>query len=117
MVPEKSYIKKLADVPPVSCPCGSASRIVTGQDDDRVSVHRVVISAEARKHFHSGLTEYYFILSGEGRIELDDTEHAVSPGDLVCIVPGTRHALRGEFEILNIVVPDFDPGDEQVVAD
>ncbi len=52
------------------------------------------------------------ILSGVGEMELDEERVAVSPGDVVMIPAGTRHALRGEFEIVNVVQPPFDPADE-----
>ena len=41
----------------------------------------------------------------------------VEPGDVVYIPPGTRHALRGTVEILNVVSPPFDAADEFVVED
>jgi len=111
----RPFIRKASDVTAVPCPCGEATRIITGEDNDRVSIHRVRISGEAKLHYHETFTEYYFIISGTGEIELDDTKHQVEPGDVVHIPPRTRHALRGEFEIINIVSPPFDASDEHVV--
>lgn len=108
-------IRNAADVAPVACPCGQARRIVTAADGGAVSIHRVTISQEAKKHYHRRLTEYYYILSGEGEIELDDERRPVKPGDVIVIRPGVAHVLRGEMEILNIVSPPFDPADEYVV--
>ena len=107
-------IKKLADVTPVACPCGDSWRILTGQDNDLVSIHRVRIRKEAQMHYHKRLTEYYVILSGTGEIELNDDRVAVAPGDVIMIPPMTRHVARGDFEIINIVCPPFDPEDEYV---
>ncbi len=111
----KAFVRKLADVAPVPCPCGQSQRIVTNADNDRVSVHRVRINGEAKAHYHKALSEYYVILEGEGAIELDGRLHAVAPGDVVYIPPLTRHALRGRFEIINVVSPPFDPTDEHLV--
>ena len=36
----------------------------------------------------------------------------VKPGDVVYIPPFTRHVARGNFEIINVVHPPFDPSDE-----
>lgn len=105
-------VKHLADIAPVACPCGEARRIITGADTAQLSIHRVKIRGEAKKHYHKFLTEYYVILEGAGEIEMDDALVAVKPGDVVMIPPGTRHALRGAFEIINVVVPPFDPADE-----
>ena len=117
MAESKSYVRRLKTIDPVPCPCGSATRIVTSHDGPRVSIHRVEISREAKKHYHDRLTEYYYVLTGTGEIELDDARYDVAPGDLICIAPGTRHVLRGSFEILNVVVPAFDSTDEHVVED
>lgn len=109
----KGYLKRNFDeVEPVACPCGEARRAITSADNERLSIHRVRISREARKHHHTRLTEYYVVLSGEGEIEINDERVAVRPGDVVMIPPGTRHVARGELEILNIVTPPFDPADE-----
>lgn len=114
---EGPFIRNVSDVAPVPCPCGEARRIVTGADNDRVSIHRVSINGEARVHYHERLTEHYVVLEGTGEIELDGVRHAVGPGDVVAIPPGTHHALRGHFEILNIVTPPFDPEDEHEAAE
>ena len=111
----KFLVKHLADIAPVTCPCGESRRIITDEDTSHLSIHRVKISGEAQKHYHKTLTEYYVVLEGVGEIEMNDTLVAVEPGDVMMIPPGTRHALRGEFEIINVVVPPFDPEDEYLV--
>ena len=110
-----AFVRKTADVPPADCPCGQSRRIVTAADNDRLSIHRVTIAGSAREHYHKTLTEYYYVLTGAGEVTLDDRRTAVGPGDVICIPPGTRHAMRGDFEILNIVTPPFDPADEYEV--
>ena len=85
---------------------------LTGEDGAQISIHRVQITRDAQKHYHKRLTEYYVVLSGEGEIELDDERVPVKPGDVIMIPPGTAHALRGEFEIINIVIPPFEADDE-----
>jgi mannose-6-phosphate isomerase-like protein (cupin superfamily) len=107
-------VRKRDDVAPVPCPCGEARRIITGADNERVSVHRVSISGAAQVHYHEYLTECYVILSGRGDMVLNDQRVPVEPEDVILIPPGTRHALDGEFEIINIVSPPFDPSDEHL---
>jgi mannose-6-phosphate isomerase-like protein (cupin superfamily) len=109
-------IRNVEDVEPVPCPCGQARRIITGKDTPHLSIHRVTIDSEAEVHYHEGLTEYYVILDGAGEIEANGERFSVKPGDVVMIPPETRHALRGTFEIINIVAPPFDPNDEHLAT-
>jgi mannose-6-phosphate isomerase-like protein (cupin superfamily) len=113
----KPYIiRNVADVAPVPCPCGQSRRIITEADNELVSVHRVTVSGKAKPHYHERLTEYYVILEGSGVIVLNDERIQVRPDDVIMIPPGTRHALEGEFEIINIVCPPFDAADEHLVT-
>ncbi len=112
----RAIVKKLADTPSVPCPCGEAARILTGEDNDALSVHVVRISKDSEKHYHTRLTETYYVLEGSGVMELDDERVEISPGDVIHIPPGVRHRAVGSLTILNIVTPPFDPADEHVVA-
>jgi mannose-6-phosphate isomerase-like protein (cupin superfamily) len=107
-------IRKLDETDAVACPCGSARRILTGEDGGPVSIHRVTISTDAKLHYHKRLTEHYIILSGSGEMELGDERVPVGPGDVVMIPPLVRHTARGQMEIINVVCPPFDPDDEWV---
>ena len=111
----RGFVRKAGDVAPVPCPCGKAARIITAEDNDLVSIHRVIIEGEAKKHYHERLNEHYVVLEGQGEIELDGQHVPVGPGDVVSIPAGVRHALRGHFEIINVVTPPFDPNDEYTV--
>jgi mannose-6-phosphate isomerase-like protein (cupin superfamily) len=56
----------------------------------------------------------YYILTGIGKIELNDDGHEVGPGTTIWIEPGTRHRVVSELGITTIVfgLPAFNPGDE-----
>ena len=112
----RGIVKKLADTPSVPCPCGEAARILTSEDNDALSVHVVRISKDSEKHYHTRLTETYYVLEGSGVMELDDERVEIAPGDVIHIPPGVRHRAVGRLTILNIVTPPFDPEDEHVVA-
>jgi len=99
-------------VAPVACPCGVSRRILTAKDSRAASVHVVAIKADSQAHYHRRATEYYFVLSGRGSIELDGQAVPVRAGHALCIPPGVRHRARGRLKILNVVVPPFDPRDE-----
>ena len=109
---QKYIIKDLSQVEGVPCPCGTSQRAITGEDNDVASIHRVSICKDSKKHYHQKLTEFYYVLEGEGEIELDDEVHPLTPGVVVMIPPGVRHRAKGELTILNFIVPPFDPEDE-----
>ena len=105
-------IIRVAELPPVACPCGQARRAFVDDPDRVASLHVVEISADARAHYHKRMTEIYYILEGTGEIELDGERHAVRTGDAILIKPGCRHRAIGKLRVLNVPVPAFDPADE-----
>jgi len=63
----------------------------------------------AEKHYHKISTEYYYVLSGRGKIVLDEEIYPIQEGGLVKIDPGVRHQAVEEadmpLEILVIATP------------
>lgn len=105
-------IADLEAIEPVRCPCGFTRRAFAAPDNPVATLHRVDIQEDARTHYHRKLTEIYYILEGEGFMELDGALHPVKPGMSILIKPGCRHRAVGKMRILNIPVPAFDPHDE-----
>lgn len=110
--PRKFEITRVADLAPVACPCGTTRRAFVDDPDRVASLHVVDISVDARTHYHKRLTEIYYILEGEGEMELDGELYPVKPGDAVLIKPGCRHRAVGKLKVLNVPIPAFDPNDE-----
>ena len=70
MSEDKGYIvRRLQDVSPVPCPCGQSIRAITGNDNNLASIHVVTISKDSKIHYHKKLTEFYYVLEGEGELE------------------------------------------------
>lgn len=109
---QRFQIARPAELPPIACPCGTARRAFLDDADGVASLHLVDISAAARAHYHKRLTEIYYILEGEGEMELDGHRHPVRPGDAILIKPGCRHRALGQLRVLNVPIPAFDPTDE-----
>lgn len=107
---ERYAIRRLAETEPVHCLCGWSHRMLSRPD--RPSFHVVDIDAEARKHYHKRMTEYYYILEGEGAMELDGERVPVAAGDLIELPPGVRHRALGELRVLVAAFPGFDREDE-----
>lgn len=111
-------ITRIDGIDPVACPCGKTRRAFVDDPDKVASLHVVEITHESRTHYHKRLTELYFVLEGEGVIELDGDTFPVSAGVSILIKPGCRHrAIPSEdsdrpLRVLNVPVPAFDPEDE-----
>ena len=49
-----------------------------------------------QRHYHRASEEIYFVLDGEGEMELDGERRQVGEGDAVAIPRGAWHELRAE---------------------
>lgn len=105
-------IADLAAIPPVVCPCGFAKRAFATPDNSTATLHVVDIQADSRTHYHKRMTEIYFVLEGEGRMELDGEDFPLKPMTAVFIRPGCRHRAIGNLKIVNVPIPAFDESDE-----
>ena len=56
----------------------------------------VPAGGSTQRHYHRISEEFYFILEGAGRMEIDGEERAVEPGDAILIPPGAWHQIRAE---------------------
>jgi mannose-6-phosphate isomerase-like protein (cupin superfamily) len=99
------------DVTPTPYPCGSATRIITAKDSSPVGFHVTHIQ-DSKKHFHKNTTEVYYILDGNGFLEIGDETVPLKPGTTVLIRPGTPHRGYGDFKTIVVCHPAFDPQDE-----
>lgn len=106
-------VRRTADAPTVPCPCGDSTRVLTAADGAPLSLH-VTSIRDAVRHYHRDTTEVYYILSGRGKMELNDEWVELEPGTVLWIEPGTRHRLLSETGVKTIVValPAFNPADE-----
>jgi mannose-6-phosphate isomerase-like protein (cupin superfamily) len=111
MAPRFAIIRP-AGLPPTPCPCGQARRAFLKESDGVASLHITDIKCDAQTHYHKRLTEMYYILEGEGEMELDGQRYPIHPGDAVLIKPGCRHRAVGKLRALIVAAPAFDPADE-----
>ena len=51
---------------------------------------------ETERHYHRESEEIYFVLEGEGQMEVDGDRRRVAAGDAILIPPGARHQIRAE---------------------
>ena len=83
----------------VDCPCGKSHRFFMASDGATMGLHKTGISG-AKPHFHSEMTELYFVVEGEGQIELDGKVYDVSVGTAILIPPGVVHRGIGNFTVV-----------------
>ena len=55
---------------------------------------RLAPGAATTPHYHKKTEEIYFILQGQGEMQLDGQRRRVRPGDAIAIPPGSVHTIR-----------------------
>jgi mannose-6-phosphate isomerase-like protein (cupin superfamily) len=114
MTATKGYlVRRLSESPTVPCPCGESTRPLTRADTPACNLHVTFIKDSVR-HYHKACTEVYYILDGEGKMELGEDIVDVEPGTVILIEPFTRHRLWSERGVRTIVfgTPALNPEDE-----
>ena len=114
----QAEVVRLAGLPGIACPCGTARRAFAEAAAGRASLHLVEVKQDSERHYHRRLTEIYYVLSGEGHMEIDGELRPLAPGDAVFIPTGVVHRAvpgREPMTILNFVMPAFDTSDEVLV--
>lgn len=103
--------RKRSEAPTVPCYCGPSTRIITGADTPVANLHVTKIT-DSKKHYHKLCTEYYYILDGQGKMELGDDIVDLEPGVTLLIEPGTPHRAYGNITTIVIGIPAQVEGDE-----
>lgn len=74
----------------------------------------------SRPHYHPVAEETYYILSGEGRMQVDSRELRLVPGDALLILPGEVHRIFNDkdfdLEFIAVCAPAWTP-DNSVYLD
>src|SRR4051794_19612709 len=74
MNPTAQYIRReVSDVRPWTETCGLIRPIIEENDRAAGEVHHLEIT-DAKLHYHERTDEFYYILAGQGRMILDDSE-------------------------------------------
>ncbi len=61
---------------------------------------RIPTGGCTQRHYHRESEEFYYLLSGRGRMEIDGEEREVCPGDAILIPPGAWHQITAEEELV-----------------
>ena len=92
-------VHSLAGAEPFVTADGSTIRelfgLPTGGVDHQSLAEATLAPGQAtQRHYHRASEEIYFVLDGEGEMELDGERRRVGVGDAIAIRPGAWHELR-----------------------
>ncbi len=76
---------------------------------------RLKPGAMTRRHRHTRTEEIYYIVEGEGLMELERETFSVKPGDAIGIPPGTPHQIKNtgkkDLVLLCCCAPPYEDSD------
>jgi quercetin dioxygenase-like cupin family protein len=93
--------------------CGWRHLLISRQDEhEQVAAWAHVVDIDgSRPHYHRRSTEIYYVLDGEGMIQLDGQSHTIRAGSIVHIPPGVVHSAAGRMRVLVVGIPDISDDD------
>jgi mannose-6-phosphate isomerase-like protein (cupin superfamily) len=111
-------VRHLDAQPPFTTKDGSTIRSILDLSNAPVA-HQSLAEATVpaggatQRHYHRLSEEFYFILEGSGRMEIDGEVRAVGPGDAILIPPGAWHQITAEkpLRFLCCCAPPYAHGD------
>lgn len=116
-------IQNLEQQPPFTTKDGSTIRSILDRTNAPVQ-NQSLAEATMRKdmtterHYHKLAEEFYFILEGRGRMQIDQAEpREVQPGDAILIPPGAWHEIAAltDLRFLCCCAPPYSHDDTYFV--
>ena len=105
MNPTPNFIRRdRADVPPWTETCGQIRPLLEEKDGTPAEVHHLEIT-DARLHYHKRTDEIYYVIGGQGRMQLDEVTIALSEGVVVYVPRGVKHRAWGDLKVLVVCIP------------
>lgn len=92
-------INQLAQQPPFTTKDGSTIRSILDSTNAPVANQSLAEASlptgrRTDRHYHQLSEEFYFILEGKGKMEVDGEVREVVPGDAILIPPGAWHQIE-----------------------
>jgi mannose-6-phosphate isomerase-like protein (cupin superfamily) len=87
-------VTSLDTAPPFTTKDGSTIRELHHTQAQSLAEASVAAGESTERHYHRATEEIYFVLDGEGELELDGARRSVRPGDAALIPPGAWHEIR-----------------------
>src|SRR5216110_2760338 len=96
--------RAVADVTPWTETCGQIRPVIEEKDGAAAEVHHLEIT-NAKLHFHQRTDEIYYVLDGQGRMQLDDREIDLHKDVVVYVPRGVKHRAWGDLKVLVVCIP------------
>jgi mannose-6-phosphate isomerase-like protein (cupin superfamily) len=106
----KYIVRQIEGLDEARSTCGFRRALFTQDDSNRVSMSMLRID-DSQAHYHKETHEIYYVIDGEGTLELDNDVVPLKPGTAVLVKPEVRHSAKGEVTVLIVGAPPFRPDD------
>jgi mannose-6-phosphate isomerase-like protein (cupin superfamily) len=98
-------VQNLASQKPFTTRDGSTIRSILDRtnapvENQSLAEARVPAGSATERHYHKLSEEFYFILEGEGAMEIDGASRPVQVGDAILIPAGAWHQITAERELV-----------------
>jgi mannose-6-phosphate isomerase-like protein (cupin superfamily) len=90
------HVESLAAAEPFATKDGSTIRELHHTEQQSLAEATLASGQATERHYHARTEEIYFLLEGEGEMEVDGDRRHVARGDAVLIPSGARHQIRAE---------------------
>jgi mannose-6-phosphate isomerase-like protein (cupin superfamily) len=108
-------LQSLAAATPFTTKDGSTIRELHHTEAQSLAEATLGPGQATERHYHRTSEEIYFVLAGEGALEIDGEERSVGAGDAALIPPGAWHTIRndggGDLRFLCCCAPPYSHDD------
>ncbi len=96
-------INQIAEQQPFTTADGSTIRSILDKTNAPVELQSLAeasleLGSATERHYHKLSEEIYFVLEGEGNMEIEGEERLVAVGDAILIPPGAWHQITATSE-------------------
>jgi len=100
-----SFLRRdIASVQPFTETCGQLRPLLEEKDGAAAEVHHLEIT-NAKLHYHERTDEIYYVLDGQGSMQLDGEEIELKKDVTVYVPRGVKHRAWGNLKVLVICIP------------
>ena len=89
-------VESLTTAEPFTTKDGSTIRELHRTDAQSLAEATLAPGQQTQRHYHARTEEIYFLLDGNGEMEVDGERRRVAAGEAVLIPPSARHRIRAE---------------------
>jgi mannose-6-phosphate isomerase-like protein (cupin superfamily) len=102
-------LRSIATAEPFTTKDGSTIRELHHTERQSLAEATLEPGQATERHFHAATEEIYFVLEGEGDLEIDGETRRVGPGEAALIPPGARHRItaHGMLRVLCSCSPPY----------